>query len=195
MDRYSQYEYLYACVPYAAFRRHCNDYKGPLAYYTDIWLDENLPGEGVVSGEALRAGAARVCITPEHEVDLYAFDGRVAHQRAQGRGHLRQRGLPGPRGARGAHRLAGPHLGAARAGRRHPRLGGRPERWLRAPRTSWSAPRTPISTPQLWEGCRNAGRPDADYVRFVERAVREAAGRAWPGSRSAGPSTARLPLG
>lgn len=44
MERRSQYEYLYACIQDAAFRRHWTDYKGPLAYFTDVWLHENLPG-------------------------------------------------------------------------------------------------------------------------------------------------------
>jgi hypothetical protein len=41
LDWFSQYQYLYACLPFAEFRRHCVEYKGPLAYFTDTWLAEN----------------------------------------------------------------------------------------------------------------------------------------------------------
>ncbi len=47
LDRFSQYGYLYDCIPTDRIRKNYLNYKGPLAYFTDIWLDENMRGDQI----------------------------------------------------------------------------------------------------------------------------------------------------
>jgi asparagine synthase (glutamine-hydrolysing) len=42
LDYYSQYRYLYACTGYDMFKENYKNYKGPLPYFADVWIKENL---------------------------------------------------------------------------------------------------------------------------------------------------------
>lgn len=130
-----------------------------------------------MSDAVLCAGAARVCITPLHEVDLYSFDG-VQRSSARVEDDLFANVVCF---AYGGHEALVVSLDLIWV---PSELANAVRDWVVRERGCevsdvMVCATHAHSTPQLWEGCFNFGRPDAAYARFVEQSVREASRLAW----------------